>query len=281
MADIDRSTAAGILSPETIQQLVVEPLTRQSVGTQVSTVVNTTSMSTRFPIVTSDASAGWTAEGHEIDISDPGVDELNCVPAKLAALVVASNELIYDSDPSALDVIGQSITRDLQIKLDAAFFGTTVTNGPNGLGSLSGVQHVDAGSAFDDLDPFAEALSKLETVDSFPTRSFVAHPNTLLALSELKVADDWNLPLLGPDATSPTKRSILGVPVYWSPAVDEWTVWLVSQAKSFVVMRQPTSLVVDNSAYFSSDRVGIRCTTRVSFAWPHEAAVVKIGVGGS
>jgi HK97 family phage major capsid protein len=137
------------------------------------------------------------------------------------------------------------------------------------------------GGAFTDLDPFAEALSKLETADSSMTRSFVAHPNTLLALSELKVATSWNLPLLGPDATSPTKRSILGVPVYWSPAVDTSTVWLVSQAKSFVVIRQPTSLVVDSSAYFSSDRVGVRVTMRVGFAWPHQAAVVKISAGGS
>jgi hypothetical protein len=50
----------------------------------------------------------------------------------------------------------------------------------------------------------------------------------------------------------------------------------VAQAKSFVVVRQPTSLVIDNSAYFSSDRVGVRCTMRVGFAWPHQAAVVKI-----
>jgi hypothetical protein len=46
-------------------------------------------------------------------------------------------------------------------------------------------------------------------------------------------------------------------------------------------MRQLTSLVVDNGAYFSSDRVGIRCTMRVGFAWPHQAAVVKISAGGS
>ena len=279
MADI--STAAGILSAETIQQLVVEPLTRQSVGTQVSTVVSTSSTSTRFPIVVADPTAGWTEEGHEIDVTDPNIDELNVVPKKLAALVVVSNELLLDSDPSALDVVGGGLTRDLQVKLDAAFFGGTVANGPSGLDSLTGVQHVDAGSAFDNLDAFAEALSKLETVDSSPTRSFVAHPDTLLALSELKIGDSWNLPLLGPDASSPTKRSILGVPVYWSPSVDESTVWLLSQAKSFVVVRMPTSLVVDSSAYFSSDRVGIRCTMRVGFGWPHEAAVVKIGVGGS
>ena len=264
-----------------MQQLVVEPLTRQSGATQVSTVVQTSSTSTRFPIVVADPTSGWTAEGSEIDVSDPDIDELNVVPKKLAALVVASNELIADSDPSAMQVVGDGVVRDLQVRLDAAHFGSPVADGPNGLGSLTSVQHVSAGGSFADLNAFAEGLSNLETVDSSPTRSFVAHPNTLLALSELKVADTWNLPLLGPDATSPTKRSILGVPVYWSPAESASTVWLVSQAKSFVVMRQPTSLVVDDSAYFRSDRVGIRCTMRVGFAWPHQAAVVKISAGGS
>jgi len=45
-------------------------------------------------------------------------------------------------------------------------------------------------------------------------------------------------------------------------------------------MRTGTSIRVDVSAYFSSDRVGIRCTMRVGFGWPHQAAVVKISVGG-
>ena len=113
MADI--STAPGILSPEQVQQLIVEPLTRQSVATQVSTVVQTSSTSTRFPIV-----VGWTAEGSEIDVSDPDIDELNVVAKKLAALVVVSNELIADSDPSALQVVGDGLVRDVQVRLDAA-----------------------------------------------------------------------------------------------------------------------------------------------------------------
>jgi HK97 family phage major capsid protein len=119
MADI--STAGGILSAETIQALVVEPLMRESVGTQVSTIVSASSHSTRFPIVQQDPSSGWTAEGAEIDVSDPTIDELNVISQKLATLVVVSNELVSDSDLSALDVVGQGLTRDLQIRLDAAF----------------------------------------------------------------------------------------------------------------------------------------------------------------
>ena len=106
--------------------------------------MQTTSKSTRFPIVVADPTSGWTAEGAEIDVSDPDIDELDVVPKKLAALVVATNELIQDSDPSALDVVGQGLTRDLQVRLDSAFFGNTVTDRPDGLQSLTGVQHVSA-----------------------------------------------------------------------------------------------------------------------------------------
>jgi HK97 family phage major capsid protein len=272
---------ASILTPEQVQALIIEPLTRTSVGMQVSSVVPTDTHTTRFPIVVSDVAGGWTAEGDEINITDADLDELEVTPKKLASLTVVSNELAMDSTPSALAVVGDGIVRDLAKKLDSAFFGTTVTNGPAGLGSLGGVQHVDAGSSYTNLDPFAEALSKLETVDASLARAFIAHPNTLLELSEIKLASGWNAPLLGPDASSPTKRSILGVPLFWSPFIEEGLVWLLSQAKSFVVMRQDTSVVTDTSAFFSSDRVGIRATMRVSPCWPHQAAVIRIAPTGS
>jgi hypothetical protein len=67
--------------------------------------------------------------------------------------------------------------------------------------------------------------------------SFIAHPDTVLDLSQLKVLEGSNQPLLGPDATSPTKRSVLGVPVYTSPAVDEDLIWAIPKLKSFVVIR--------------------------------------------
>jgi HK97 family phage major capsid protein len=274
-------SGSSILTPEQVQTLVVEPLTRLAVATQISTVVTIDTNTTRFPVVVSDASGGWTAEGAEINISDPDLDELEVTPKALKTLVVCSNELIADTNPSALTVVGESIVRDLAQKLDHAFFGASVANGPSGLDSLAGVQLVDAGSTFTDLDAFAAALSKLEQVDSSLARSFVAHPNTLLQLSELKIGTGYNLPLLGPDATSPTRRSILGVPVYWSPYIEEGLVWLVAQTKSFVVIRSDTTVVTDTSAFFSSDRTAIRATMRVSFAWPHQAAVVRIGTGGS
>ena len=278
------TTAAGsgssILTPDQVQALVIQPLIAQSIATQVSTVVQTMSTSTRFPIVVTDPTTAWTPEGQEIDVSDADLDELVATPKKLAGLTVVSNELVNDSDPSALEIVGQGLVRDLQVRLDAAFFGDTVANGPNGLESLAAAQTVDAGSAILDLDAFAEALSLAETVGADVT-AFVAHPTTVLTVSTLKVADANNQPLLGTDPSVPTRRSVLGVPLYSSPAVDPNVIWAIPRAKSFVVIRQDATVVADASAFFSSDRTGVRCVARADFAWPHEQAIVRIEFGGS
>jgi hypothetical protein len=68
--------------------------------------------------------------------------------------------------------------------LDSAYFGTVTANGPNGLGHLTGVTNIDGGT-ITDLDAFAEALSEAEQVGAQLT-AFVAHPDTVLAMSTLK-----------------------------------------------------------------------------------------------
>jgi hypothetical protein len=164
--------------------------------------------------------------------------------------------------------------------LDAAYFGTTSANGPDGIGNLENVQDVDAGFSIADLDWAAEALSKAEQVGSVVT-SFVASPANVLAIQTLKTEADSIQPLLGVDPSSPTKPSLFGVALYGSPAVDDYTIWAIPRAKTFVALRLPATVTADTSAFFSSDRTGVRFTTRVAFGFPHQQAVVRIGVGGS
>ncbi|MET0997054.1 MAG: hypothetical protein ABWY20_24640 [Mycobacterium sp.] len=71
------------------------------------------------------------------------------------------------------------------------------------------------------------------------------------------------------------------MPLYVTPAVAATLVWGIDMSRVFVVMRQDVDLVVDQSAYFSSDRLGIRATLRVSFGFPHEESVILIGPAGS
>jgi hypothetical protein len=148
------------------------------------------------------------------------------------------------------------------------------------LGGGISAQHVDGGSAISSFDCFAEALSLAETVGSTIT-AFVASPTNVLAVSTLKVAATHNQPLLGVDPSSPTKRSLFGVPLYSSSSVDDDVVWAIPQAKTFVVTRLPASSVTDSSAFFSSERTAVRCTTRISFGYSHASAIVRIDLGGS
>ena len=153
------------ISPDQIEQLVVQPVqANSSTALQAGTLVTTDATRTKIPRVTQDPSASWVAEGEEIGTSDPAVDDITVTPEKLAGLVVVSTEAAEDTSPAAADMIGDGLARDIAKKLDAAFFGSAPggTAQPNGLEDLDDVTEVDAGDAWEDLDPFAAALSNAE-----------------------------------------------------------------------------------------------------------------------
>jgi HK97 family phage major capsid protein len=272
-------TAAAILTPEQVQSLVVEPVTRQSIAFQTSTPVSTNSKEVRFPILTADPDSGWVAEGAEISVDDAEFDELEVTPKKVAAISVISSELAVDSTPEAQAVIGDGLVRSLRAKIDSAFFGNTVTNGPSGLGSLTNRQLVLAGVTPTNTDAFLEAISKAETVGA-TVDAWVTDPATALALAKLKKLESGSAePLLSTDAASPTGKMIAGVPLFTSPYVPTSParrVWGIPKAKSFAVLRKDTTVDIDKSVFFTSDRVAVRAIARVAFAWPHQEALVEV-----
>lgn len=263
------------LLPDEIGVLITQPVRQLSVGLRVSTVVTTTAHEYRVPVVLGDAGAAWVPEGGEIAPSDADFDEIVVRPQKVAGLSIISRELAEDSAPSAQALVGEGLAQSIATAVDSAFFGITVTNGPNGLLSVTGVSIVDTGGTIANTDPFAEALSKAETVGAQVT-SFVAHPSTVLTLSKVKKQSGSNEPLLGYDASRPTQRQVLGIPLIPSAAVAAGDVWAVPQGKVVIVLRDDVRLEVDRSRYFESDRVGIKATMRVGVAFPHPAAIVRL-----
>ena len=163
-----------------------------------------------------------------------------------------SNELASDSSPAAFGVVGDGLVRDLRRKIDSAYFGNTVTNGPSGLGSLT-TSTATNGGTWATLDSFEAAKSAAETLHTQIT-AFVAAPATALALSTIKEfgTAGSNKPLLQADPTQPSARSISGVPLYVSPAVGADLVWAIPQQHSLFVIRQDASVVTDSSVYFTS-----------------------------
>ncbi len=268
---------ASLLNPDSVHDLVVQPTMQFSVAALVSTLITTDGPHLRVPIVTADPSAAWVAEGAEIPVTNADVEELLLTPAKLAGLSVISSELADDSSPAAAQLIGDGLARDLARKLDAAYFGSkgASTVQPPGLGDLLGFTPVSAGANFTSVDPFAEAVIAAENVGAQLT-SFVANPADVLKLAKLRQATGSNVPLLGADPTAPGKRMILGLPLIPSPAVTAGTIWGLPKDRAIVVIRDNADVEADSSPFFSSDRVAIRAKLRVSFGWPHPAAIAKI-----
>ena len=271
--------AAGILSPEEVAQLVVEPLNQRSVALQTTTVVPLTSGTLRVPIITADVSASWTQEGEEISPSLPGIDEINIVPAKLASITPVSTELAEDSSPEATALVMDSVTRDLQLKIDSAFLGNVIQYGPSGLLSVGDATPV-ASHGFVNLDPFYDAQSQAEALGATIT-AWITSPATALQLAQLKVATDWNQPLLvtGEDATGKPQRLIGGVPVWVSRGCSAGVVWGIDQSRVITAMRRDVDVRVSDQTYFTSDRLCVRATLRASFGFPHGASIMRIGSG--
>ncbi|BBY82952.1 phage major capsid protein [Mycolicibacterium pulveris] len=280
--------ASGILTPEEVGDLIVRPIQDESVAlrSEVATVVHTASRDFRIPVVDEDAAAAWVPEGTDIDLTDPTVTEEVVTPLKVAALVKVSTELAEDSSPEATAVVQASLARSVARKIDAAFFGNTVTNGPSGLQSLGGTQLVTAGSTFTNLDWAVEAKTRLRKVGSTAT-AFVAAADTVADIERLKTEADSNQPLLAStvgDATRAPADTVLGIPLV---AVADGTnlpdgrIWALDKAKVFVVLRRDVTLDVSTDYFFGSDSLAVRVTCRVGFGFPHEDAIVKVGVGGS
>ena len=253
--------------------LLVQPVTRMPVAIETTRTVTTDGYSFRVPIVTADPTAAWLAEGAEIPVSDATLSEITVIPRKVAGLSIVSRELADDSTPAAASVVGDGLARDIARKVDAAFFGALASPAPSGLGALSGIQ--TSVGAFTNLDPFATAISLAEQVGATIT-SFVTNPADALTLSKLKDQSGSNRPLLGMDATAAGQRRILGVDLVSSPAVTAGTVWAYDRSRVWTVLRSDVTLDVDRSRYFESDRVGVRGTMRVGFAFGHPQSVVKI-----
>lgn len=268
--------------PDQTGQLVVEPVNQESVAIAAVGSVGTADHvnAYRVPIVKADPTAAFVAEGAEIPTSDQVLAEVADTFHKLAGLTIVSREMANDASPDVAQQIGLGLARDIARKLDAAFFGKrgTDTLAPRGLGDLTGVSAVDAGAAWSNADPFSDAIYGAEQVGA-SLAAFVANPADAKLLAKLKTGAGLNSQLLQPDATQPTRRQIAGVPMLVSPAVTAGTVWgLPAGGLVVIAVRSDVELLRDESVYFTSDRVAIKASMRVTTLFPHEAAIQKVSL---
>ena len=270
------SSANLALLRQQVTQLFVQTVAKQSVALQVSTPVPSSAANLRVPVVVSDPSTGWVAEGAEITPSDATLGEHVVTPKKVAGLTIVSNELVADTTPTASEIIAAGLARSCILNIDGAFFANTTTNGPPGIKSVTPTV-VSAGGGWTDADPFIEAAYAIESVGA-SVDAWVANPADALLLASIKETTTSNRSLLEPDPTKPGRRVIGGTPLYISPAVTVGEVWGIPRDRVLSMIRKNITVEIDSSAYFSSDRTAIRATMRVGFGFPHPLGIVKVAL---
>ena len=169
--------------------------------------------------------------------------------------------------------IGRSLARSIAKKVEAAFFGNTVTNGPSGLLSLAGVNVVDTGTVtLASLDAFHQAKADA-LADGAELSVFILAPDVALTLSKAKQATGSNMGLLNTVGDGVT---LAGVPVLVSTDVAAGNAWGLDGSQVLVVQRTGTKVVRSTDAAFDYDAVQVRATARVSFGFANPAGVVRL-----
>ena len=275
MAFTTTTNGAAVLTPDQVAALVTLPLQQESVAMRVSDVVTTGAHNLRVPRIVTDAAASWTPEAQEIAPDSPTVDQVVITPLGVKALTIISNELANDSSPSALRLVGESVVRDIARVIDKAFFAATTANAPSGLLSITPTT-CDAGDAYTNLD-WAEFAKSNAAQHNTVIDTFVTSPATLLKIATVKEGTASNRSLLGSDPTAPASYTVSGVPIIATPAVTTSDlVWAIPRSRVVLALRQGTEVQTDRSAYFSSDRTGLRAVCRVSWGFIEPLAVCKI-----
>ena len=226
-------------------------------------------------MLTADPAVAWTAENTQISLTDPTTNELVVTPKKVAGLTQISNEAASDSNPAVADQIGRGLARSVAKKVDAAFFGNTVTNGPSGLLSLWGINVIDTGTVtLTSLDPFHEAKAAA-LADGAELSVFVLAPDVALTLSKAKTGTESNVGLLESTGVG-DGVTLAGVPVVVSTDVAAGNAWGLDGSQVLVVQRTGTQVVRSTDSAFDYDTVQVRATARVSLGFANPAGVVRL-----
>jgi len=290
---LEGSGSGSFIVPEELLPRVWDRLAAESVGLASGfTVMATETDTLRIPRLTADAAAAWVAEGATISAADPTLNETVATPRKLAVLTQASNELIADSNPDALDLLLRNHLRSLALKFDlGAFEGSGTPPEIRGLKNVAGIGSVSMGTngaTPTNLDPWADAIGTLEQANADAT-AIVMHPRTWATLIKIKEVSGSAKPVLQESAGSGSQgieRRLYGVPVFLTSqlSITETQGTSTDCSSSYVyqgdeivaVRRQDARIDVDRSRLFNSDQSEVRGILRMDLVVPNPASVVRI-----
>jgi HK97 family phage major capsid protein len=187
--------AGGYLVPAQAMPEIVEQLLADSVVIESGArVINDLQGSpVTFPKMTGGATVYWVGDNAAITPSDPTFGQVKLTPKKAAALVLLSNSLLNQSNPSAEAIIRQDLARGLSLAVDlAALRGSGSENQPLGIANTVGINTVTlgtgSGAVLSNLDLFEDMSYELAVDNALKgTLGYVFHPAIRRLLRRLKI----------------------------------------------------------------------------------------------
>lgn len=256
-------------------------------------VIRTDRDELRVPRMTGDVGAAFYAQAATITNTSMAGDVITAIPRKLAGIERMSNELIADSVPAVLNIVGMSLVRSIGLRYDlAAYEGTGTAPEFTGFKNTAGIQTVSMGTNGaipTNLDPFADAIGLLAASNA-KAGAIVMHPRTWRTILKIKEVSGSAKPVIQEEQGGPTaepRRSLYGVPVFLSSQISitetqgvsgavASSAYVYEPAQQVAVFRNDTRVEKDSSRLFNSDESEVRAILRATLAVPNPASVCRI-----
>ncbi|MET4612008.1 HK97 family phage major capsid protein [Rhodococcus sp. PvR044] len=195
-------SAGGFLVPTPLSTKVIDLARNQAVVFRAGAItVPMQSQTLKMPRLIGESAPSWRNEGAALTANDLSFDTVTFTAKSLDRLVIMSNELFQDSDPSAAGVISNSFARQIAVELDrAALRGSGTSPEPRGVLNTSGItstSHGANGTAIANYDWFLNAVGAVRGFNWEPNSHIVA-PRIV---NELAVLKDSQLRYLEPPAS--------------------------------------------------------------------------------
>lgn len=263
MATIVTTDAKGIWGDSTLlrpEDVLTDALIVSQA--QQATPINGDSEQVRVPYIGADAQATITAEGAEIQESNPDVDEMTFKTVKLALLCRVSNEAATSS--VANNLIANSVRRAVTAAADQLFINGSKEH-PDVSGLLQGGSAMQrgeiTGSVADGLDSLLRVIGRIGDVGGTPSALILGYGTWMRLLRLKNGMGDYLVPR---DAANAPTPSLYGIPCVFTPAMPLNTILVHDRAETFASCSDIT-VTTDSSHYFSSDSLAVRCTFRLGW----------------
>ncbi|GGG01800.1 phage capsid protein [Rhodococcoides trifolii] len=270
-------SAGGVLVPTPVAASVIDVARAQARVLQAgATIVPMQSATSKIPRITNEGAARFYAEGEQRVPQDIAFDAVTLQAKSFERLILVSNELLADSDPSVGNVIEQSFSAQIAAGLDqAALYGTGAGSNPTGIANTAGVlqvAHGANGTALSNYDWLISAEGVIRANNWEPT-AHIASPRTATNLALLK--DSQGRYLDAPSTLAPILTST-NIPVNLTTGTSTTASQIVSGdfRQVLVGVRSDLKIRVLTERYADTGQTAFLATLRIDVQLAHPTAFV-------